>query len=182
MKYDNGIKNPMLVGMIELMKADDTPEHRDMFVQEMLKSTFISPVEITPPPVMDENGVRKIVAGSQVSFPLIHSKEGKKYFMAFTDLDELKLYQKEENPNVFALKFEDYVSMLLREDDAGRMSDALGVVINPMTSNIILVKDVIANIMMAKLAKEQGIDPVQYRRDQRILQEMDEEMQAKDEE
>ncbi len=177
MKYDKGIKNPMLAGMIELMKADDTPEHRDMFVQEMLKATFIAPVVITPPPVMDENGVKRIPAGSQVSFPLIHSKEGQKYFMAFTDLDELSLYQKQDNPDVFALKFEDYVSMLLKEDDAGRMSEAMGLVINPMTSNIILVKDVIANIMLAKLAKEQGIDPVRYRRDQENLKAMDAENQ-----
>lgn len=178
MKFENGIKNPMLVGMIELMKADDTPEHREMFVKEVLKSTFVSPVEITPPPVADENGVKRIAAGSQVSFPLIQSREGKKYFMAFTDLEELKQYQKEDNPNVFALKFDDYVSMLLKADDAGRMSEAVGVVINPMSSNIILVKDVIANMMLTKLAMEQGIDPVRYKRDKAVLKAMDAQIEA----
>lgn len=178
MKFENGISNPMLVGMIELMKEEDTPERREMFVQEMMRATFISPVMIDPPPVKGEDGVNRIPAGSKVSFPLIHSKKGEKYFMAFTDIDELKLYQKEENPNVFALKFEDYVSMLLREDDMGRKSEAMGIVINPMSSNIIMLKDTIANLMLAKLAKEQGINPARYKKDVETLKAMDEEIAA----
>ena len=157
MKFDKGITNPMLVGTIQLMKADDTPEHREAFVQEMMKATFVAPVEIDPPPVAGEDGVKRIPSGSQVSFPLLKSKEGDKYFMAFTDMDELHLYMKEDSPNVFALKFEDYVAMLLKEDGAGRKSDAVGLVINPMSHNLILLKDTIANLMLAKLAKEQGI-------------------------
>ncbi len=157
MKIEKGITNPMLVGMMQLLKEEDTPERRDAFVQEIMRATFLSPVEIDPPPVMGEDGVKRIPTGSQISFPLLKSKEGDKYFMAFTDMDEFQLYKKEENSNVFALKFDDYVAMLLKGSEAGQKNEAVGIVINPMNHNMILLKDAIANLMLAKLAKEQGI-------------------------
>ena len=33
----------MLVGCIQLMKAEDTPEHRSMFVEELVKASFQAP-------------------------------------------------------------------------------------------------------------------------------------------
>ena len=35
MEFNKPVSNPMMVGSIELLKAEDTPEHRQMFLDEM---------------------------------------------------------------------------------------------------------------------------------------------------
>ena len=56
MEFNKPVSNPMMVGSIELLKAEDTPEHRQMFLDELQKAKFLSPVVIDPVPVSDENG------------------------------------------------------------------------------------------------------------------------------
>ena len=56
MEFNKPVSNPMMVGSIELLKAEDTPEHRQMFLDELQKAKFLSPVVIDPVPVPDENG------------------------------------------------------------------------------------------------------------------------------
>ena len=34
MEFNKPVSNPMMVGSIELLKAEDTPEHRQMFLEE----------------------------------------------------------------------------------------------------------------------------------------------------
>ena len=43
MEFNKPVSNPMLVGAIELMKAEDTPDHRNMFLNEMMKAFFLAP-------------------------------------------------------------------------------------------------------------------------------------------
>ena len=35
MEFNKPVSNPMMVGSIELLKAEDTPEHRQMFLDEL---------------------------------------------------------------------------------------------------------------------------------------------------
>ena len=48
MEFNKPVSNPMMVGSIELLKAEDTPEHRQMFLDELQKAKFLSPVVIDP--------------------------------------------------------------------------------------------------------------------------------------
>ena len=56
MEFNKNVSNPMLVGAIELMKAEDTPEHRSMFVDELVKAEFLSPAMVDPVPEEDGEG------------------------------------------------------------------------------------------------------------------------------
>ena len=87
---------------------------------------------------------------------LLTTKDGKRFFMAFTDWMELKKWKDEENQQTFALKFEDYAAMLLRKDAQGNTSPALGFVINPYGGNIVISKEMAAGLMAARLAKAKG--------------------------
>ena len=53
MEFNKTVSNPMLVGCIELVKEEDTPDHRNMFVTELLKASFQAPAVIDPEPVAD---------------------------------------------------------------------------------------------------------------------------------
>ena len=159
MEFNKPVSNPMLVGAIELMKAEDTPDHRNMFLNEMMKAFFLAPAIVEPAPEPDKTGKVKLAAGSKVQFPMLTTKDGKRFFMAFTDWMELKKWKDEENQQTFALKFEDYAAMLLRKDAQGNTSPALGFVINPYGGNIVISKEMAAGLMAARLAKAKGKNP-----------------------
>ena len=125
MEFNKPVSNPMMVGSIELLKAEDTPEHRQMFLDELQKAKFLSPVVIDPVPVPDENGRVTIARDAKVQFPMLSTEDGRKFFMAFTDWTELKRWRDEENQQTFAMNFDDYAGMLLRKDAQGNISPCL---------------------------------------------------------
>lgn len=154
MEFNKTVSNPMLVGCIELMKEEDTPEHRNMFATELAKASFQAPAIIDPEPVADEEGNLTVRPGSRVQFPMLLTPDGKKFFMGFTDPGEYRKWvEKNEEMPIFSLKFEDYANMVLRRDAQGNECPALGVVINPMGANVIIPKEMIAGMMAARVAQ-----------------------------
>lgn len=145
------IINPMLCGTIELMRNDDTAEHRKMFLDEVVKARFLCPAVINPPLKPDENGMARLTPESKVQFPMLSTPEGKQLFMAYTDMDELKKWKSEvENQPTLVLTFDDYAGMMLHQNQEGNPNPAVGVVINPYSSNIILNRELISQIAAAR--------------------------------
>ena len=122
MEFNKPVSNPMMVGSIELLKAEDTPEHRQMFLEELQKAKFLAPVVIDPAPQPDEKGQVRIPRDAKVQFPMLSTEDGRKFFMAFTDWMELKKWKDEENQQTFAMNFDDY-----RECCCARMHRAIAV-------------------------------------------------------
>lgn len=154
MEFNVTVSNPMLVGAIELLKAEDTLEHRSMFVGELQKASLLAPALIDPEPFKDEEGKLKITPGSRVQFPMLTAPDGKKFFVGFTDMTEYEKWQ-EKNKALpfFALRFEDYTGMLFQKDAQGNMSPALGFVVNPYGANLVMPKEMVAGIMAARVAQ-----------------------------
>jgi len=154
MEFNKTVSNPMLVGAIELMKADDTPEHRKMFIDELVKAEFLSPAIVEPEPTEDAEGQLTIASGSKVQIPMLSTSEGSRFFMAFTDKAEFDKWQ-EKNPKLpfFALRMEEYASMVLRRDPQGNLCPALGVAVNPFGANILLPREMLASLLTAKLSQ-----------------------------
>lgn len=134
------VTNPMLVGAIELLRAEDTMEHRRMVVEELTHATLLSPVVITPEPVPGEDGIPRITPEHNVKVPMI-SANGRNFFMAFTDLGELQKWQKEKQA-VFGFRFNDYLNMI---QGAGDTCDGLAV--NPAGNNLVLSKGMLLNTL-----------------------------------
>lgn len=138
MKGFRPITNPMLVGAIELMKSNSTSEHRKMVIEEMLHARFLSPVVITPTPVLDENGISKVDPNAKISVPMLTAPDGKHFFMAFTDIEELQKWKKEEGQQIFGFSFADYVKMVRNAQESCH-----GFVLNPYSHNLVLTRDMI---------------------------------------
>ena len=154
MEFNKTVSNPMLVGALELMKAEDTPAHRNMFMGELTKASFLTPAIIEPAPTEDAEGKLVLAPNSKVQFPMLNTPDGAKFFMAFTDAAE---YEKGQEKNqkfpFFALKLEEYAAMILRRDPKGNLCPALGMVVNPFGANIILPREMLAGMMTAKAAQ-----------------------------
>ena len=153
MEFNKSVSNPMLAGSIELVKAEDTPEHRNMFVTELTKAVLLSPAIVDPAPEEDDQGNYKPAPGSKVQFPMLSAPAGKRFFMAFTDRREYEAWQeKNQKMPYFALKFEEYAAMLLGRAPAGA-GPAAGFVINPFGANIVVPREMVAGIMAARAAQ-----------------------------
>lgn len=154
MEFNKSVSNPMLVGSIELMKEEDTPQHRNMFLGELMKAELMSPAMVEPAPEEGEDGKRQILPGSKVQFPMLSAPDGKKFFMAFTDAREYEKW-KQKNPDLpfFALKIQDYAAMLVRKDAQGNVCPALGLVINPFGANIVMPKEMLIQMLSARAAQ-----------------------------
>jgi hypothetical protein len=138
------VTNPMLVGAIELLRAEDTMEHRQMVMEEIMHATLLSPVEITPEPVPDENGIPRITPDHNIKVHML-TAGGKNFFMAFTDLGELQKWQKAEKQNIFGFRFNDYLNMIQGAGDI-----CSGLAINPSGNNLVLSKEMILNMISTK--------------------------------
>ncbi len=145
---DKMAENPMLVGAIELMKADPSPEHKNMFVNEMMKAKLLTPAVIEPMPEPDENGERKLTRENEVRFPILTAGNGKKYFMAFSDRREAEKWNGgKETPLADAvtvtITMEEIMLMCLRRK--GETAD--GCVINPYGGNILVPREMMEQVM-----------------------------------
>lgn len=147
------VSNPMLLGTIELLKAENTVEHQNIFGSELLNATFLAPVVITPEPEKDENGRPKMSPNSQISFPMIQTKDGKFFFMAYTDANELQKWKGGDTSNAFALKLEDYAQMLNHPGPDGGDNPALGLVIDPYGCNLAVFRDMVERLVARKTKK-----------------------------
>lgn len=153
MEYNKSVSNPLLIGAIELMKADGTPEHRKMVSDEIVKACYLTPAKVTPIP---PEGETKLPPGSNVQLPVLAAPNGKQFFMAFTDKTELKKWKDDEEQQTLAMTFDDYAMMMFRKDGEGNTSPVAGLVINPFGVNIIVPKEMVAQYIAAKMAKERS--------------------------
>ena len=154
MEFNKKVSNPMLVGLLELIKEEDTPEHRNMLVGELQKAELLAPAIIDPAPEEDGEGGMKLAAASNIRFPMLHGPADSLMFMGFTDMKEYEKWEKDNRTfPFFALKFDDYVALLMQKDAGGNPCPAKGIVINPNGANLLVPKDIIAGIMGARMAQ-----------------------------
>lgn len=165
MEFNKPVSNPMLVGCLELLKAEDSTEHRQMFVNELQSAKLLAPALIEPAPEEDAEGNLKLIPGSKIQFLMLSTQDGKQFFMGFTDDMEYQKWAEHNKPlPTFALQFDDYVGMMLNKDAQGNPCPALGFVINPYGANLVVPREMIAGIMGARLkqaAQSAGPRPAQ---------------------
>jgi len=155
MEFTKSVSNPLLMGAIELMKAEPTPEHRKMVSDEIVKAKFLCPVVMNPLPQPGPDGVVKPAPGTQMQFPMLTAPDGKQFFMAFTDSYELQKWKDHEDKQTVAASFDDYAGLLFKKDPKGQLPPAIGFVINPFGANIVVPREMIAQYMAARAAQAQ---------------------------
>lgn len=148
------ITNPMLCGTIELMKAENTPEHIKMFTDEMVRARYLAPVIVTPTPEPDANGIVKLTSEHKMQCPLLATKDGNHFFAAFTDIDELKKWNPDPKQQTIGFTFNDYADLLFRKDKDGNAGPAIGFVINPMGNSIVVTKKMVAKVIASQMAQK----------------------------
>lgn len=152
------LTNPAMKQAMAAMKAENTPQTRNVMINEMMRSTFLVPVQVGfagVPPKMDKNGKVQVPPNTKVSFALLGTTDKKQYFMAFTDWDELHKWRKNPAQQTMMLHFDEYASLIEKNPQVS------GFVINPFGDNLRFEREMVASLKQqkdafAKVAKEQA--------------------------
>lgn len=150
MEFNKQVSNPMLIGAMELMKAEKTAEHNTMLLNEILKAQFLSPAYINPEPKVDAEGKVGFVPGTQIHFPMLTAPDGKHFFAAFTDQMEAEKWKQPEGIHYVALNFDDYAGMVLRKGPGNQENPSGGFVINPFGANAVISREMVSALVQIR--------------------------------
>ncbi len=129
---DTQITNIVLVEAIRQMKENDTPQTKNVVIDEtVMKAKFLMPV--------------RVKEDSKLEINMITNDKKENYFLAFTDWQEVSTYLKEAGQKAMVMTFDDY-AMLMKKN-----SQASGFVINPFSANLIFRTDYIKQLFDKKV-------------------------------
>ncbi len=141
------VANPALKAAAEKVRAENTPEALNLAINELVKSILITPAQIQldgKAPKPDAQGRIQIPKDSKVNFKILNTPDGKHYFMAFTDWEELHKWNKEPGQQTMMLRFDDFAGLLASNPSAA------GFVLNPYGANLRFESGMVASIKKKK--------------------------------
>lgn len=152
MIFDGSTKpslNPNMAVAIEKMRQDNTPDNRNLMINEMMRTGFLAPATMDPMPEVDENGQAKMTKDTKISFMNLKGQDGKSFLAAFTERAEIERWKKDDSMQTIMLTFDEMAHIVLTSK--GELS---GFAINPFHENIVLNSELIANLAQQKRAFE----------------------------
>lgn len=124
-----------------LQENSKQPANQQMWqllFSEIFKGEYIIPADISGLKLKGNSGnVVDVANDSRVSFPVLQSKDGKKFYPFFTDWNEFRKYDMESKYTIMAGGFRDMQNFAGKAD---------GIVINPFGANIILNNEMLEQI------------------------------------
>lgn len=161
MLFNVKVKNPMLSGAIEAIKIDRDPKKIETVLEEILKATFLCPATVSAPPLQDDNGELYLPDECQVTHNMVRDAKGKLLLLAFTSQEEMDkwLQKREINDFVygFGMSFTEYADMMIQKLPDGTRGPAEGFVIDPYGCNMVVDRDMVANIFVRLMARNEKI-------------------------
>lgn len=162
------INNPELVEALKALHQENTPQNQGRVLDLVLNhAVFLAPAVVTPPAQGQKPGEKGKTA---IQLQLISTKDGRPFFPAFTDVAELQKFTGNKPQQSLLLRFDNYVSMLQRNDKAA------GFVVNPMGMSLTLDRATVESlarkkqeIAQAKAAREQGFTEEKVEKDTQVM-------------
>ena len=161
MEFNKEVSNPLLVGAMMLIKAEDTPDHRKLFMNELAKAKLLAPVAIDPPPTFDAEGNTIEEKDEKVMVPQLNAPDGKRFFALYTDKACMKAATDAEGVSTPEMFRDNYAVVTLDEIGGmmttpminGEMNPVEGVVLNPFNENVVVGKEAAIGLFMNKVNK-----------------------------
>ena len=139
------VTNPVLKETISrLHKGEHAREHQMVTLHILLQAQLLAPVSITPGRT-----------NTQIQFQLITTPDGRAFFPAFTDLEELKKGFSGADQQTVILPFADYARMILRD------KAAQGLVVNPFGDSLTLEQPLVEFLERVRLDEQPSKPPIQ---------------------
>ena len=147
-RTDEYISNPGLTEAMREVKEKDSRVTQSMVIRELLKAKLLIPVTYQAP---EDSPMGSREQQAKIQFHMIQNSAKKRYFLAFTSMDELRKWRDKPEQRTAILRFDDYAALVL---DAG--SGAEGIAIDPMGENLIMTREQVKLLRREKRIKEGG--------------------------
>ena len=129
------ITNPELVEALKALHQENTPQNQGKVLGLVVeRAVFLTPAVVTP-------SARK---QATIQFQLITTKDGRPFFPAFTDAEELRKFAGQKPVQSVVLRFDDYVSLIQRNEKA------CGFVVNPLGLSLTLDRKTVESLAAKK--------------------------------
>lgn len=129
-KENTPVSNPELTRAITRMYHEGTRESKEAVLQCLIRAQLLAPVVVIREGKQD-----------RVQFMLLPNQEGKNFFPAFTDLEELRKHFDNPEQQTLILSFADFAGMILRDNSAA------GLAVNPFGENLTLGRDLVEQVV-----------------------------------
>lgn len=150
MYFNQKVVNGNLGGAISTMKANKDAQSRELVMEEILKATFLCPATVSMPPIIDEDGELNLPDGCVINHQMVVDSVGTPLLLAFTSEDQMNLWLQKTGKECygFACSFLEYADLMLKKLPDGSRGPAQGFVIDPMESNLVVDRDMVANLIL----------------------------------
>ena len=147
------VSNPELKTAILAVKEKEDENTQEAMFQEILKGHFLSPAIVN---INMKAGKFKAPSANQVKMLLLNTNQGKSFFPVFTDMEEAGKMQNTQGQNIRYLvrTIKDFGSAV-----SNPLSKVDGVVINPMSDNIVLPKQLVELLAKGETPKSIASKP-----------------------
>ena len=158
------IENPELVEALAALHQENTPQNQGRVLELVLHhAVLLTPAVVTPPPQAQQGGTAAADQKTAIQFQLITTKDGRPFFPAFTDWEELRKFSKLKEQRVVMLRFDNYAEMVLKDDRTA------GMVINPLGLSLTLDRKSLENMAKKKAELARGYAEEQVEKDTQVM-------------
>lgn len=155
--------NPELKKTIEAFRDENSPQNLNVVINELVKSPLLTPALLdlqgAPAPQPGADGRIQLPKNTKISLMMLNSKEGKHYYMAFTDWDAVRDWQQKASQKcqIMVVRFDDFANMLQKNPEPS------GLVLNPGENSLRLEKPLIESVKKQKDALAKAREASQIR-------------------
>ena len=137
------LKNEQLIANMNALKENENKDTQSAFVTSALKAQYFTPVDIigADGKMLEGNGKMEIPKDAKFNFKLIKNNKGDAFFPLFTDIKEFQKWNKNAKINTIVVNFPQMANLVSKN------SETNGLVINPMSQNLIFTRELLDNLL-----------------------------------
>lgn len=143
--------NPELKKSIAVLRGENSPKNLNGVINELVKSPLLTPalfdLQGAPAPKPGPDGRVQLPKNAKISMVMLNTKEGKHYYLAFSDWDAVHEWQKTaaaQGRQIMMLRFDDFANMLQKNKEAS------GIILNPGENSLRLEAPLIESVKKQK--------------------------------
>lgn len=143
--------NPELKKSIAVLRGENSPKNLNAVINELVKSPLLTPalfdLQGAPAPKPGPDGRVQLPKNAKISMVMLNTKDGKHYYLAFSDWDAVHEWQKTaaaQGRQIMMLRFDDFANMLLKNKEAS------GIILNPGENSLRLEAPLIESVKKQK--------------------------------
>lgn len=138
------LKNEALVETMNALKKDENPQTQGAFMAAAVNANYFAPVDVLDGEgnPLEGTGKMEIPKDAKFNFKLLKNTNGESFFPLFTDIGEFQKWNKDEKIKTIVVNFPQMASLVIKKADV-----ANGLVVNPMSQNLLFNKDLIVNLI-----------------------------------